>query len=365
MFRTVILPSLVVCLASAVRLAVSGQLESRLTHANQAVASGSFESRLADGVEQQWCRSRTNRSYYFEMQYDDGSLAAARLERDVDWPRLHIYRDRVWSVQLVEETVAGSFGFTAQTNRLIWEPVVPDADGNVPADAEADESSGSIIDFRRDVSYVRSVPGEDDHSPATVEFGFPSGEVQSFAGGAYFPERAMQRALERSLREARAVQASRNETDVATAQAWNVSTDVSHFTATAGMSTLTNTLEGAKSGAMGLFVVTFFSGYGNIAMGELLRTAVGAAATGFGTGLALSLPLSLAISGSTQLYSYLRERRELRMAASEKLFEKLHCHLKIQRCRRIVGLLVPEPEVEEEEEEESWVRERACAALPF
>jgi len=323
-----------------------------------------LEGRLADAEEQQWCRSRTNRSYYFEMQYADGSLAAARLERDVDWPLLHIYRDRVWSVQLIEETVTGSFGITSQESRLIWAPVVPDADGDVPAGAEADETSESIIDFRREVTYVRSMPGEDEDSPATVEFGFPSGEAQSFAGGVYFPERSMQRALERSLREARTVQASRNETDAATAGVWDVRTDGSHYAGQAGIDTITNTLEGGKSAAMGLFVVTFFSGYGNLAIGTALRAAVSAAATGFGTGLALSLPVSLAFSGSMQLYGYLKERRELRMPASEKLFEKLDCHLKIQRCRRVEGLLVPEPDFEEEEEE-TWARESACAALPF
>lgn len=353
MFRTVILPSLCLCLVSAGRAIVAVGLEDRL------------ENHLASFEEARWCRSRTNRSYYFEMRYEDGSLAAARLERDVEWPRLHIYKDRVWSVQLVEETVTGSFGYTTQSNRIIWAPVVPDAEGNVPADAATDESTGSIIDFRRDLTYMRSVPSEDEESPATLEFGFPSGEVQSFAGGAYFPERAMQRALERSLREARTVQASRNETDVATAGGWNVRADESDFASEAALSTLTGTLEGAKSGAMGLFVVTFFSGYGTLAIGEVLRTAVLAAGTGFGTGLALSLPLSLAFSGSTQLYSYFKERRELRMAASMKLFEKLDCHLKIQRCRRAVGLLVPEPDIQDEEEEETWVREAACRALPF
>lgn len=334
-----------ICLSSASRIVLDDRVDADDIDFGNVALRTAMEADAGGNWWQAICPfpPRTNKTYHFELRFQDNSTAAALLERDVEWPRLHIYRNRVWGVELVNDT-------------LEWQPVMPDPEDEMLVHTTAEENLDSIIDFRREVKYVRDVASEDEYTSDGLEIGLLSGEVFSLAGGQYLPDTTMVRAL-------RALTAYLEANETLVEMNFSSAREENQITAREVLSSIPpgirhRVVTGATKSAMLLFITTYWAGGGLLGGGVVLYSlshALTSVAAGMGTDIARA---TVQESGS-QMWSFLRHRHELRLSASEKIFRKLDCHGKIKRCPDRSWLLVPESGLEEED----WSPATACEAL--
>jgi len=307
-----------------------------------------FEDVAADEEEQtqQWCTrlsSNSNRTFRFELAFEDGERTAMELERHPRDPVIRFYRGQTWSVRLLRTPDRWS-GEIEET--LEWTPVVPDETGEPSLDEHGEmvvsTSSPEVVDVRKDLAYIkrRQPSGE---VPAGIELGFMNGNTQIITGGLYFPENAMKRSLVRAFQQRqreiqRATPEGEEPANVTTlnrhAEGREISADGRQVLRDTTTSIVSNLYSGVKVSAGSAFAFTFLpavaaSPFALAAAFTAASSAVIPAATFAATQFAM-LGLPTSILGA--IHSWRHERREISMTASEKMFEKFSCHRMIGVC---------------------------------
>jgi len=307
-----------------------------------------FEDAAADEEEetQQWCWRRsaqTSRTFRFELTYENGERTAMELDRHPRDPKILFHRGQTWSVRLLRTPDRWS-GEIEET--LDWTPVVPDETGRPRVDEQGNmivsTSSPVVIDVRKDLAYIKRRPPAGE-VPAGIEFGFLNGNTQIFAGGLYYPESAMKRSLVRAFHQRetevqRATPEGEEPANVTTlnrhAAGREISANGGQIVRDSTVSTVQSLYSGAKFAAIQAFAFSFLPVVGSSPW--VLGAAFTAATTG-PTGIISSLALGAIFTIPTSIigaiHNWRHERREIRMTASEKLFEKFSCHRMIGVCQ--------------------------------
>lgn len=307
-----------------------------------------FADAAADEEEetQQWCTrlsSQSNRTFRFELTYENGERTAMELDRHPRDPVIRFHRGQTWSVRLLRTPDRWS-GEIEET--LEWSPVVPDETGQPRVDEQgnmiASRSSPVVIDVRKDLAYIKRTPPAGE-TPAGIEFGFLNGNTQIFAGGLYYPENAMKRSLVRAFHQRerevqRATPEGEEPANVTTlnrhAAGREISANGGQIVRDSTVSTIQTIYSGAKFAAIQAFAFSFLPLIGSSPFA--LGAAFTAATTGSGgliSAAAISAAFTIPTSIISAIHNWRHERREIRMTASEKIFEKFSCHRMIGVCQ--------------------------------
>lgn len=269
-----------------------------------------------------------------------------QLDRHPRDPVIRFYRNQTWSVKLVR--TPGLWGGEIEES-LEWTPVVPDEAGEPKLDEKGEMIEGTaspvVIDIRKDLAYIkRRLPAGD--TPAGIEFGFLNGNKQIFAGGVYYPENAMKRALSRAFRKRereiqRATPEGENPPNVSTlnrhAAGRKIGADGRAIVHDTTKSIVDSVYSAAKFSAMSAFVFSFLPALPGMWTNPAAIKAVFLAATTGEYGVIATVVQTAAFTVPFSVLGALKnwrhERREIRMSASEKIFDKLSCHRMIGVCQ--------------------------------
>jgi len=307
-----------------------------------------------------WGYSRTMRYFHFEFDVagqgkDAVRHFAAELIRAPKAPRLIMHAGRTWSTRLTDDW----------DNPIDW--VLS------PLPDHSDATYSIQIDFLYEVQYIKMLDG----NSTGIEIKFNNGTNLEISGGLYYPEKVLARALYRV-----GDKKSDDPPDVAAKDANRNASAAGHAISEGG-GVLGNAIANhgksfAAKGAVGGVAVGFGLSYGfssalvlmngilnaflaHIGAGAYVSIQIGIApltaaqifsftstagtvglAGGAALGLGIGLILGIPAGAATMISQWIRQRRELRLSASEKIFAKLTCHRHFKRCGWGGKILAPE-----------------------
>lgn len=311
-----------------------------------------------DSAKAKWCwfsSSNELKKYYFEFRFDPDSEdhTAIQLVRDPKQPKLLVHHVTQWVVRTTPKNKS-----LDENAHLPWIPDVesPEDMEWLPACMKPEGQDAckpedvQQIDLLN-VSYVRKVlipvtdpstgevkEGEDE---VGIEITYEDGTKDEFEGGVYLPRSLMLPAMRRAEANygkfSGLGQEAKEEASEGDNMFW------------AGLYTFRNTVTGAIGSSIGAGAVGGTSvgvGVGAVALllsipglsGFILGTMIlGAGAglvAGSAVGLALGAVLGTVTGGSMALWDYHKQKKELKLSATDKIWNKLECHDLFTHCNK-------------------------------
>jgi len=317
-----------------------------------------------ESMKSKWCyfsSSNELKKYYFEFKFDPDmdDHTAIQLVRDPKLPKLNIHQVTQWVVRTTPKNKS-----LDENAHLPWIPDVeaPDEMEWLPACMKAEGQDGCKPEDVREidltsVSYVRkvSIPVTDPNTGEVkegedevgIEITYEDNTTDEFSGGVYLPRKlmlpAMQRAEANYGKFSGLGQEAKDEASESDNMFW------------AGVYTFRNTLTGAIGTSIGTGAAAGTSvgvGVGAVALllsipglsGFVVGTMILGAGTGLiagsAAGLALGAVLGTVTGGSMALWDYHKQKKELALSATEKIWNKLECHDLFTHCSKT--LIVPQ-----------------------
>jgi len=296
------------------------------------------------------------KKYYFEFKFDPDSDDHTAMEfvRDPQRPKLFVHQTTQWVVRtppknksLDENADLPWIPDVESPEDMEWLPACMKAEGQDGCDPREVQEIDLI-----NVSYFKKtlIPVTDPSTGEVkegeeevgIEIMYEDGTKDNFEGGVYLPRNlmlpAMKRAEENYGKFSGLGQEARDEASEADNMFW------------AGVYTFRNTVTGAIGTTMGggavagtsvgvgvgaVALLLSIPGLSGVVVGTMLLGAGSGLIAGSAAGLALGAVLGTVAGGSMALWDYHKQKKELGLSATYKIWSKMKCHDLFTRCGNI------------------------------